>query len=47
MNTNSPLTCAIAFAFIGGMLWVILTANNSKELSLSPQQTVIMEIFMI
>jgi hypothetical protein len=29
MKSNSPLTCAIAFAFIGGMLWLVVTANNS------------------
>lgn len=47
MKSNSPLTCAIAFAFIGGMLWLIITANNSTMKNfmtqLTPDQVVVLE----
>jgi len=45
-NSNS-LTCGIAFAFLGGMLWIIIAANRNTmkdfESTLSPKQLVVME----
>ena len=42
MKSNSPITCAIAFAFIGGMLWLTITTNgsimNNFVSSLTPEQ---------
>jgi len=48
MSSNSKtLTCGIAFAFLGGMLWLIIAANRSTikdfESTLSPQQLAVME----
>jgi hypothetical protein len=47
MKSNSPLTCAIAFAFIGGMLWLVITNNNTTMNTflgqLTPEQAVVME----
>lgn len=44
---SKSLTCGIAFAFIGGMLWLIIAANRnvikSFESTLSPEQIIIME----
>lgn len=45
MKSNSPLTCAVAFAFIGGMLWLVVTSNNMNNFlsQLSPDQLVVLE----
>lgn len=47
MSKSNSFTCAIAFAFIGGMLWIVIAANRntmqSFETSFTPEQKVIME----
>ena len=45
MKTNSPITCAVAFALIGGMLWLTITTNGSTMNNflskLTPDQMVV------
>ena len=46
-TTSKSFMCAIAFAFIGGMLWLVIAANRKTldnfTKSLTPQQRNIME----
>ena len=44
---SQTLTCAIAFAFIGGMLWLVITANRATmsefDKSMTAEQHLMME----
>ena len=47
MKSNSPLTCGIAFALIGGMIWIVITTNSSnftkENINLTSDQMIVFE----